>query len=155
MAKTPLHRNSDDRKKHGMTNHRLYRIHKAMVQRCHDRKSGGYENYGKRGIKVCREWRSDKTAFFAWAFGNGYSEDLTIERLNNDKGYCPENCAWVTQKVNSNNRRTTRWLTFNGRTMGIREWCEELGFEGHSGIGWRLRNGWTLEEALSTPPEKR
>jgi len=93
-------------RKHGMHNTRLYRIHKSMMERCGHmgtrHKWAMY--YEDRGIAVCKEWH-DREAFFAWALANGYSEKLELDRIDNYKGYEPENCRWVTHLVNMQNRR--------------------------------------------------
>jgi len=93
-------------RKHGMWNTRLYRIHKTMMERCGHmgtrHKWAMY--YEDRGIRVCKEWQN-REAFFGWALSNGYSDDLELDRIDNDKGYEPENCRWVTHLVNMRNRR--------------------------------------------------
>ena len=93
-------------RKHGMHNTRLYRIHKSMMERCghsgHRHKWAMY--YEDRGIKVCEEWRS-REVFFQWALTNGYADDLELDRIDNYKGYSPDNCRWVTHLVNMRNRR--------------------------------------------------
>lgn len=94
-------------RKHGLHGHRIYRIYKSMLERCGHtsvvHKFACY--YADRGIRVCDEWLNDRTAFFDWAFANGYSDDLQIDREENDLGYSPDNCRWVTPKENQDNRR--------------------------------------------------
>ena len=93
-------------RKHGFHNTRLYRIHKSMMERCgHTGTRHKWAMYYEdRGIAVCKEWH-DREVFFAWALANGYSDELELDRINNDKGYTPENCRWVTHLVNMRNRR--------------------------------------------------
>ncbi|THD35699.1 MAG: hypothetical protein E7773_10150 [Sphingomonas sp.] len=86
------------------TKHRTYTILKGMKQRCSDPNHRSYHRYGGRGIQVCDEWRKDFRAFQSWAINNGYADDLTIDRIDNDKGYSPENCQWVSQRAQSHNR---------------------------------------------------
>ena len=111
--------------KHGAycRNMRLYSVWSTMIHRCEDPKREKYKDYGKRGISVCKEWH-DPNTFMDWAFENGYSDGLQLDRVNNDGNYCPDNCRWVTPKNNSRNRRNTVFLSAQGETKSVAEWCE-------------------------------
>jgi hypothetical protein len=104
---------------------RLDIIHSNIIQRCTNPRNPAYERYGGRGITVCEEWRKIR-AFKEWAHTHGYEPNLTIDRIDNDKGYCPKNCRWVTNKQNCNNRSSTHFVTAFGETHSLREWSEIL-----------------------------
>lgn len=93
---------------HGMGHSRLYNIYTGMITRCYNTKHNTYKNYGGRGITVCDEWRSDVAAYCTWAKTNGYRDDLTIERIDNDKGYSPDNCKWITSHEQAFNKRVNK-----------------------------------------------
>ena len=94
--------------KHGITGHRLYTIWANMKQRCNNPKAHEYAAYGGRGIKVCDEWLHDVKAFYDWAMANGYADNLTIDRIDNDKGYHPNNCRWIPKAEQYSNMQSTR-----------------------------------------------
>lgn len=80
-------------------------------------------NYHNKGIDVCDEWKNDYTVFRDWALAHGYREDLTLDRINNNKGYSPDNCRWVTRKEQASNRSTCLYITIDGVTHTMAEWC--------------------------------
>lgn len=90
---------------HGGTKTRLYKIYRGIIDRTEYPSSRNYQNYGARGIKMCPEWRQDFAVFRDWALSHGYHDDLSIDRINNSKGYEPNNCRWATSKTQANNRR--------------------------------------------------
>lgn len=142
-----------------MKSERLQNIYVNLKQRCYNPKSTFYKNYGGRGITVCDEWlnsemydgRSTKgwIAFKNWALSNGYADDLTIDRIDNSKGYCPENCHWVTMRTQQNNRRSNRLITYKGKTQSLVNWCRELNLN-YDTIKCRIRRNWTVEKAFET-----
>ena len=117
-----------------------------MRMRC---KHGG-KYWGKKGIKVCSEWDSFKV-FEQWALSNGYNDTLTIDRIDNSKDYCPENCRWATYKEQANNTSKNRYVTIQGETHTITEWCNILNIVSKCTVYRRLREGWSEEDALMTP----
>lgn len=117
---------------HGMTNTRLYRIYNAVKNRCYNADQPNYANYGGRGIKMCDDWLHDFSRFHEWAVSSGYQDGLTIERIDYNKDYCPENCRWATRAEQSRNTRRNRFYTHNGRTQVLTDWCAELGLNFHT-----------------------
>lgn len=116
-------RKSDTKNYSGKKELRLYRIWNSMNNRCRPKYDGRYGDYVIRGITVCDEWLHDFQAFYEWAMANGYSDDLTLDRKDNDGNYCPENCRWITRKEQANNTRRNHYVTYNGETHTIAEWA--------------------------------
>lgn len=140
------HRNSHN-KSHGMSETRLYRIYKKMYRRCYKPQTKYYCNYGGRGITICKEWLDDFMNFYNWAMSNGYSDELSIDRINNDGNYEPSNCRWATAKEQANNTRKTIFLTYKGETKPASEWSKITGIRQDT-ITMRKRNGWSDEDCL-------
>ena len=135
-------------KKYNNFNKRLYNIWITMKQRCSNKNANHYNNYGGRGIGVCDEWANDYAAFHKWSMENGYSDGLTIDRIDNSLGYSPENCRWVTKVEQSNNRRNTRYVDFNGKSMPVSEVARKIGINPNVLLS-RLNRGWEIEKAFS------
>ncbi len=114
-------------KTHGETYSRLYDIWKAMRYRCNNKEHKDYEHYGARGIEVCDEWMKSYDIFKEWALNNGYNETLTIDRINVNGNYEPDNCRWATRKEQGRNRRNNKLMLFNGKIMTQSEVCEITG----------------------------
>ena len=106
-------------KKHGLRNTRLYRIWLNMKNRCLNSKSLDWENYGGRGITVCNEWRNNFQAFYDWAMANGYADNLTIDRIDNNGNYEPANCRWADIFTQENNRRNNKKYEYNGEVLTL------------------------------------
>ena len=136
---------------HHLSQTRLYKIYASMKSRCYDAKMPYYENYGGRGITVCEEWRKDFLQFYKWAKENGYQDGLTIDRIDNNKGYAPDNCRWATSKEQARNRRSCVLITHNGKTQTLVEWCEELNLKYKRVHDRMYSKGWSFERAISTP----
>lgn len=138
--------------KHGDYKNRLYLIYKKMINRCTDEKTPCYKNYGGRGITVCDEWKNDYLAFKEWALSHGYSDDLSIDRIDVNGNYEPDNCRWADDFIQNNNTRRNVNITFNGETHSLSVW----GRIKPNGLGYdtlrsRLRDGWSIEKAFTTP----
>lgn len=132
----------------------LYTIWRQMKYRCQNPGAQNYHNYGGRGIYVCDEWNHNYFSFQAWAIESGYSSGLSIDRIDNDGPYSPENCRWATPKIQSNNQRRTIHLTYNGQTKPLGVWATELGISRHT-LSFRHKQGWPDERILTEPIQKR
>lgn len=135
---------------HGETGTRLYNIWRGIKQRCRYEKFIGYEYYGGRGIDVCNEWHDSYECFRDWALSNGYEDNLTIDRIDNDGNYEPSNCVWSTYLEQANNRRDNNVITHNGHSKTVSQWAEHLGVN-KSTLGMRLQSGWSESETLDKP----
>lgn len=145
-------------------NPRLNRIYYCMRTRCLNPNFKEFKHYGGRGITICEEWVNPEIvalgrhgrvtkgwlAFKNWAMLNGYKDDLTLDRIDNNKGYSPDNCRWVTMKVQCNNTRRNHLITYKGKTQSLLSWCNELGLN-YSTVRARLNKyHWTTERALES-----
>lgn len=111
---------------HGGSKTRLYKVWVGIKCRCYEENNPAYKHYGERGVSMCDEWRTDFTAFRDWALSNGYADNLTIERIDNNGNYSPENCCWIPQTEQPKNRRNCHFITYNGETKTLSDWSREL-----------------------------
>lgn len=142
---------------------KLNAVYHGILRRCYNPNQKSYARYGGRGIKVCDEWLNSELVFEGtkhskkgwlsfqkWALSNGYKEGMSIDRIDNNKGYSPENCRWVDRKVQSNNRNYCRLITYKGKTQNLKQWCEELGLN-YKNMHKRLfKENWSIEKAFET-----
>ena len=140
------------RRTHGGSNTRLYGIWAGMKNRCSDETS---VNYRGRGITMCEEW-NDFECFRKWAIENGYDahakqNECTIDRIDNSKGYSPDNCRWVNSKIQCRNKRNNKVLTFNGKSHPLVVWSEILGIKPNTLHKRIVYLGWSVEKAFTTP----
>lgn len=137
---------------HGISRTHIYRLWGDMINRCYNPTNQAYHNYGGRGIKVCERWHN--AANFAQDMGNA-PIGKWLERRDNNKGYSPENCYWATVKQQQINRRSTRWIEFDGQRHNLREWSEITGIKERT-IAARIDDcNWSIEKALTTPVKIR
>lgn len=139
-----------DRRKtlQGRYKHRLRKIYLCMLKRCYYKKDISYCYYGAKGVGVCDEWYNDFFSFYNWAINNGYKNNLTLDRINVDKGYSPDNCRWVDIITQNNNKSNTHYITFKGEEHSVAEWSRIVNIK-HSTILGRLKRGWSPEQALT------
>lgn len=136
---------------HGMGKTRLYRIWSNIKSRCENPGSSVYERYGGRGITVCDEWRDSFQSFKDWAEENGYKDNLTIDRIDNNGEYSPENCRWATPKEQGNNKRNNHLIEINGETKTLSQWCDLYGLSSDL-VKQRINKlGWSPLMAFTTP----
>ena len=126
---------------------RLYNIWQQMKARCYNKNNPDYKNYGARGITICGEWLSNFQAFYEWSIDNGYKKNLTIDRIDVNGNYEPNNCHWATTKQQNRNTRNNKYITINGEMHCLKEWCEILNLN-YETVKSRLRYGWNIEKAL-------
>ena len=111
---------------HSMSKTRIYSIWGDMRKRCRNKHHWAFERYGGRGINVCEEWENF-SAFYKWSSDNGYSDELSIDRINNDGDYCPQNCRWATKDEQANNRSNNRFVEHNGKRITVSQLSKETG----------------------------
>lgn len=137
---------------HGKSGSKIHKAWLAMRERCTNPNSKNYKNYGGRGISVCDSWLNSFESFFK-DMGDIPSKEYSLDRIDNDKGYCKENCKWSTRIEQARNTRHNVYIEYNGKTQTISAWSEELGIK-FTTLNNRLNN-WSIEKALTFPVDKR
>ena len=139
--------------KHGKSYDRLYNIYNNMIARCYNPTNKRYYTHGARGITVCDEWVPDDNYtgmknFYEWAFNNGYRDDLTIDRIDNNGKYEPSNCRWADYFIQGNNKRTNHLLTYQEKTQTLAEWAREYNIN-YATLSRRINNSkWSVEKSI-------
>lgn len=144
-----------NRRTHGQKRTRIYTIWSGMKGRCDNPHDAAYPRYGGRGIKVCDTWARSFEAFRDWAASSGYQAHLTIDRRDNNGGYEPENCRWLTRADQNRNCSRNRPIIFRGRKVLVCDLCKEVGLPQDVLKNRILRYGWDVEKAVSTPVKPR
>lgn len=139
---------------HGQAHTKLYKVFYGMKDRCYNPKNRKYKDYGGRGITICDEWLCDFSVFYSWAVSNGYKVGLSIDRIDNDMGYSPNNCRWTGVGEQNSNKRDNHIITFQGETKTVSQWAEQLGVNS-SVIYTRIRRGWEVEKVLTAPVQRK
>lgn len=139
------------KKTHGMRNTRLYNIWINMKSRCHNKNNKFYNRYGGRGIIICDEWKNSFINFYNWSIENGYMKNLTIDRINNDGNYEPNNCKWSNMKEQCNNRSSNINITYNDITGNIEFWAKKTNIQRQT-LEYRYKIGWNIEDIFNIIP---
>lgn len=137
--------------RHGLKRHPLYMVWRDIKDRCYNSKNIGYHRYGGRGILMCDEWLNSPDVFIRWGETHGYEKGLQIDRIDNDKGYSPDNCRFVTCHDNNRNKSTNYFVEYNGEKKVLKDWAEEIGF---SSCGLKQRIETVGVEKAFTKPKR-
>lgn len=130
-----------------------YRWH-GIKKRCRNERDERYHQYGGRGIKVCDEWLESFDNFAEWALSNGYAENLTLERIDVNGDYCPENCKWITPQEQAFNKRDTKWVDYKGEHIQLKVLCDRLGVTYDTVHDRIYKRGWSVEDAIERPSKR-
>ena len=134
---------------HGHTGTRIYNVYHKMIDRTINPNDKSYKDYGGRGIKICDEWLNDFVSFYNWSIANGYKDGLTIDRIDVNGGYNPQNCRWATPKDQANNRRSNVNITYKGQTQTMMQWAELLNIN-YITLWKRIKQyHWSIERAFT------
>ncbi len=136
--------------KHGDSNERLYRIYHGIKDRCNNKNNKNYLHYGLRGIKMCQSWFNSYETFKEWSLNNGYNENLSIDRIDVNGDYCPENCRWVNIIEQNNNKRTNIKIEYNGDIISLKQ-LSNLVKINYQTLYERYKRGWALEDIIRNP----
>ena len=131
-----------------------YRWH-GIKKRCLNERSERYHQYGGRGIKVCEEWLESFDNFAEWALSHGYADGLTLERIDVNGDYCPENCKWITLQEQAFNKRDTKWVDYKGERIQLRILCERLGVTYDTVHDRIYKRGWSVEDAIEKRSQRQ
>lgn len=137
-------------KRYKLDNDRIYRMWNHMLSRCYNKNDSSYYRYGERGIIVCDEWKNSYHTFREWAINNGYSDELSIDRIDNDGNYNPNNCKFSTAKEQMNNTSTNHRIEYKGEIKTVSQWAELYGMDIMQ-LENRILRGWDIETALTKP----
>ncbi len=140
---------------HKIDDHRsLWSRWNGIKRRCTNENDERYPQYGGRGITICDEWLESFDNFAEWALSHGYAENLTLERIDVNGNYCPENCKWITLGEQALNKRETKWVDYRGEHIQLRVLCERLGITYDTVHDRLYKRGWSLEDAITKPSER-
>lgn len=141
-------------KKHGLAKTRIYVAWHHMIQRCYYSNCKAYENYGARGISICDDWKNDFMNFYNWSMNNGYQDNLSIDRINVNGNYEPNNCRWADDFTQRRNKRNNKYFCINGDMKTITDWAKQYGIKSNV-VRERIKKGWSIEDALNIPVKEK
>lgn len=144
---------------HKMSKTRLYRVWAGVKNRCYNENASNYKYYGAKGITMCDEWKDSFESFRNWAIASGYNEnarpqECTLDRIDNNSGYSPNNCRWANHQEQCNNQSSNKIIAFNGESHSMSEWADVIGME-YTTLRARIRRGMSISEALTKPVRSR
>ena len=134
-------------KTHGMTSARVYGVWSSMIKRCSNKNHKDFKYYGGRGIKVCKRWHKFENFFEDMGHPNS---NLSLDRINNNSNYSPDNCRWATQSEQANNKRNTVLIKYKDKIKTLMQWSKDLNINRKT-LSGRIRRGWSVEKAIETP----
>lgn len=141
-------------KKHSLTKTRLFSIFRDMKTRCYNKNNKKYKYYGGKNIIIFKGWLNDFKTFYDWAMANGYKDNLTIDRIDNNGNYEPNNCRWTDMKTQSRNRHNNNTITYNNETYCLIDWAKKLNINRHT-LFYRIYIlNWSIKKAFTTPVKK-
>ena len=143
-----FNRHKNNLYKNGLSNSRIYDIYNNMKQRCYNPNCKSYKHYGKRGIKICDEWKNNFISFYNWSMNNGYNDLLSIDRINVNGDYEPKNCRWIPFGQQMSNKTNTTILEYNGERKTLVQWASEYELKVCT-LRTRINRGWSVERALN------
>ena len=135
---------------HGLSKTRLHKIWDGMHNRCENEKNPAYKNYGGRGISICKEWEHDFVSFYNWSMSNGYVDGLSIDRIDVNGPYSPDNCRWIPIGDQAKNTRKNLFFNINGERMTLAEMSRRFNVP-YERLYWRIKTGWDIQKAITMP----
>ncbi len=136
--------------RHGLCHSKLHYMYDNMVKRCYTPSANRYDRYGGRGITVCDEWKNNRSSFYEWALSNKWREGLSLDRIDIDGHYCPDNCRFIPLAQQANNTSRNRFLEWQGKRQTVAEWARELNINAGA-LQHRVDRGWSLERIFTQP----
>lgn len=146
----------NSQKTHGLASHKLYNVYKAMISRCYNENHVSYKNYGDKNISVCDSWLNNFQLYYDWCISKGWKDGMSIDRINHNLDYCPENCRIVSKSENYKHTNRTVYITAFNEIKLAQEWASDARCKtSYASLLYRINRKWNPEEAISTPNKQR